>query len=135
MSERICTTPESLKVAAKIISALPAESLPIRITVKKYKPKRSDAQNRRLWVIHGQVSAFLSVAGTVKWTAEEVHEYIFKPQFCGFFETVAGDTIFKRPKSSTELNKMEMAEAQTRYEAWCAHNGIELELEDEAANW
>lgn len=44
--------------------------------------------------------------------------------------------IVKRPKSSTELDKLEMAEAQTRYEAWCFERGIELELhESEQGTW
>lgn len=130
MTERIVRSRVALEQVARSLCGLPDQYLPVAIKVRKYRPRRTDEQNRRLWAIHHQVAAALCLMGKPKWTADDVHQHIFKPQFCGVAETAAGDVIVKRPKSSTELDKAEMAEAQTRYEAWCFERGIELDLQE-----
>lgn len=136
MTERIVRSRAALEQAARSLCELPAEYLPLTLRVRKYRPRRSDEQNRRLWAIHHQVAAALCLMGKPKWTADDVHQFVFKPQFCGVAETSAGDVIVKRPRSSTELDKLEMAEAQARYEAWCFERGIELDLhEPEGSAW
>lgn len=118
--------------ARAMVERLPvSEDAPLEVVVQQYKPKRSNAQNERLWAIHAQVSADLSVRTQCKWTPDDVHDVVFKPRFCGVRElTLPGGRVVKRGRSSTELSKQEMAEAQEEYVAWCLQRGIELELLD-----
>lgn len=118
--------------AVRAVQRLPANGeKPLAVTIGPHKPKRSSLQNDRLWEIHSQVSAQLSVMTQCKWKPEDVHEVVFKPRFCGMRELVTpSGRVVHRPKSSTELSKQEMADAQEAYVAWCYQNGIELELLD-----
>lgn len=104
---------------------------PLEVVVQPHRPKRSNPQNDRLWEINSQVAADLSVRTQCKWSSEDVHEVIFKPRFCGMREltTPSGRTV-KRARSSTDLSKTEMADAQEKYVAWCIGQGIDLELMD-----
>lgn len=120
---------------------------PTSVEIKPYHRKRSTEQNARLWVLHSlyakwlneqadelkdQLRAQIRKMGKPKqltellgqyvnlshpWTAEAVHEIIFKPRY-----------VHPRlEKSSTRLTTAQMAEAQEEYEAYMVSLGIDTE--------
>lgn len=88
---------------------IPKQPLPLEVTVRPYKPQRSDSQNRRLWKLHGEAS---KVTG---YTPEELHEEALCRHF-GYTEQVrsnpwTGEMETKRVpmKRSSSRNKPEFA--------------------------
>jgi hypothetical protein len=107
------------------------------IIVRPFKSRRSNPQNARLWVIHSKAAMAINMLTLksgqnkgYKWTREDLHER-FKELYCGSVSTeVNGHKLF-RLKSSTELSREEMAEAQERYVAYLVSDlGLELDLAD-----
>lgn len=107
------------------ISKLSLEK-PISVDIKPYVKKRTLPQNNTMWRRHGEVAAWLSVNGPTKWTPEDVHDYIFKPTWCGMVEIKVGDRIIHKPRSSTDMSTQEMSDAMSAYEVWCMELGIEI---------
>lgn len=100
--------------------------------LKPYKPKRSDAQNRLLWLWHAQVAAEFSVFTGKHWKPEAVHYRFFLPKFLKgeVVELPDGTKAWASDGSSTQ-NKQDMSDAMTEYQVWCLNNGIELTQPDE----
>jgi hypothetical protein len=105
-------------------------------SLRPYSKPRNADQNARLWWLHGLMAAQLNVklpdmiaAGLLPksfrcFTAEAVHEGIFKPKYLG---TKPDGT----PRSSARLSTMDFAEAMTRYEADMINEGVEIPSEYE----
>lgn len=114
---------------------LRANRRPLALTLRPYSPPRNNEQNARLWWLHGLMAAYLNArlpelhaSGQLprlfqQFTAEAVHEGIFKPKYCG---TRTDGT----PRSSTRLSKLDFAEALTRYEADMANEGVEIPTDE-----
>ncbi len=99
-------------------------------TVRVDKAGRTNPQNARLWWLHGIMAAHLNrklpelikaklIPGFFLFTAEIVHEGIFKPHYCGTHPD-------GRPKSSTAFDVSEFNDLLTAYESDMVHEGVEL---------
>lgn len=101
--------------------------VPLEISLKRYKPKRSLPQNSRLFWLHTLTANHLNetlrdafaenqhpailAAMRQPWDAELVHKKIYKPQFL-------------KGKSSTRRDRMQTVDDQTEYEVWMTEIGV-----------
>ena len=100
---------------------------PVQITFKEYKPVRSWSQNATLWMWHHDVAAEISLYTGKYWSAEAVHYRVFCPKFLrGEVVELPDGTKAWASETSSNQNKMDLADAMTNYQAWCIDNGIEL---------
>jgi hypothetical protein len=113
---------------------------PLDILVEPHVEGRTTDQNRRLWWLHGLLAAHLNIKicalirakmipSFVHFSAESVHEGIFKPKYVGT------DPMTGRPKSSTRMSKQDFAAALTAYEADLATEGIEIPADPSYEQW
>lgn len=109
-----------------IVPELLAAHGDLEITIRPYKAKRSYEQNRRLWSLYNQIAEQVWLDGR-RFSADMWHEY-FKQQFIGCDERVLPNgEIQKIGLSTTQLNTQQMADYQTRIEAWAAEQGVIFE--------
>lgn len=109
-----------------IVPELLAAHGDLELLIRPYKAKRSREQNRRLWSLYHQIADQVWLDGR-RYDADTWHEY-FKQQFIGCNERVLpGGEIWKFGLSTTQLNTQEMADYQTRIEAWAAEQGVIFE--------
>lgn len=108
MQERTFTITDERQLGFAL-GFIPRQPLPLEVTVRPYKPQRSDSQNRRLWLLHGKAS---EVTG---YTPEELHEEALCRHF-GYTEQQrvnpwTGEIEHKRVpmKRSSARNKAEFA--------------------------
>jgi hypothetical protein len=94
--------------AAKWLARIPVDEV-LELSLRPYKPTRSEQQNRRYWLILSKIS---DATGHDK---DELH-YFFKQKFLGMQETeVAGETLaHQRPSSNLKVK--EFAEYSERVE-------------------
>lgn len=126
MTERIVRSRAALEQVAQALCELPDQYLPVAIKVRKYRPRRTDEQNRRLqWLCRIHAGYFnaervrLIEAGTLPKTWPEVdtdavRHSIFNPMFCG-------------TNSSTKPDKHNMADILTAYEVYLTRD-LQIEL-------
>ena len=105
-----------------LFKLLEMTKLPMKVDIKQHKPRRTLEQNSLMWKWHHEVAAYFCETTGYKWTAEDVHYYVFRPKFLG-----VNDCKIKYPKSSTQVDITEMSEALQRYEAW-ARSELFIEL-------
>lgn len=95
--------------------------------VEVREPKRSDAQNDRLWAMLAVVARHGEING--RKFQPESWKCIFM-QALGkegaFLPTLGGDGFFPMGFRSSELSVREMSDLQTYIEAWAAERGIDL---------
>ncbi len=97
--------------------------------IKRYRQSRSIKQNALLWAIHTRVSAEIFLRTLKQFSPEDIHNYIFKPLFCGVDEVIVNGIKTVVPKSSTVLNTNEFAEAVDRYIAMLSQDyGIQVDI-------
>lgn len=108
------------KRALAIIGALPLGK-PWEVLVRPWKPSRSDAQNRRYWLLLGKVADF---TGHDK---DELHEWM-KEKFLGTRSIeIAGERRAVAP-STRRLKVDAFASYMTKVETWCIETlGVWLE--------
>ena len=95
---------------------------PLAVTVAPHKTKRSIEQNRRYWLILGEIAENGWIDGK-RFSTESWAEY-FKGKFIGFEETPDGRQI---GISTTTLDVAAFADYMTRIEAYAAQElGIEV---------
>lgn len=106
--------------AAQWLAKIPVDEV-IELSLKPYKPTRSQQQNSRYWLIITKISDH---TGHDK---NELHE-MFKNRFLGMQTTeIAGETITHQ-RSSAKLKVAEFQEYMERVEAWMVETlGIWLE--------
>ncbi len=103
---------------------------PVEVSMVHYVEPRTTEQNKRLWYLHGLFAAHLNrklpellktglIPRVFMFTAESVHEGIFKPHYCGTHPDGS-------PRSSTLLNKSDFAEALAAYEADMHNEGVDF---------
>lgn len=101
-----------------------------RMEVKE--PKRSDAQNDRLWEMLGRISKRMTING--KRYGSDQWKCIFMKQMgkeASFLPTLDGESFFPTGFRSSDLSVQEMSEMQTFMEAWAAEQGVDIwEKED-----
>lgn len=95
--------------------ALAADGKPLAVLVTLHKTKRSTEQNKRLWALLGEISRNAWVQGR-QFSAEAWNEH-FAGEFIGYEELPSGR---RKGISTTTLSVAEMAEYQTRIEAYAA---------------
>lgn len=83
---------------------LAKQALPLDVQVAPYVPKRSDAQNRRLWALHGLAAEHVGCS------ADDMHEDMLCEHY-GYTEIKmpSGDIKRKPLKRSSQRNKAEFA--------------------------
>ena len=109
-----------------IVPELLAAHGDLEVVIRPYKAKRSYEQNRRLWSLYNQIAEQVWLDGR-RYSADVWHEY-FKQQFIGCDERVLpSGEIQKIGLSTTKLNTQQMADYQTRIEAWAAEQGVIFE--------
>jgi hypothetical protein len=82
------------------------------ITVKLRKEKRSNEQNSRLWKL------YTSIGNHVGYTPDEMHD-LFGRKYLRYQIEVLGEVI-EKVRSTTDLDTAEMADYQTKIEAFAA---------------
>lgn len=91
------------------------------VSIKDYKPNRSQNQNRLYWAI------MKDVARETGHSTDELHE-LFKHKFLGHKESlVMGEKLDWVP-STTQLTTIEMTEYVERIVAFLAQSGITIAL-------
>ena len=106
-----------------------AASLGWRVTFAE--PKRSDAQNDRLWEMLGRVSKRMNING--KSFDPDAWKCIFMRAMgreAQFLPTLDGESFFPSGFRSSQLSVGEMSDMQTFIEAWCAEKGMDLWAEN-----
>ena len=123
---------ETEKQQARFASFIAKQKgLPFEIGVKDYVPKRTLAQNARLWKLHTKAAEMTG------YTVEEMHEEALCNHY-GYAEKIVknpytGQTEIKRRplKRSSGRDKKEFAKFMTATEDWYADNlGIWLNPEE-----
>lgn len=102
-----------------------AADLSWRVEFKE--PKRSHAQNDRLWAILSDVSGQAQING--KGYDPDQWKCIFMKQVgreSALLPTLDGESFFPTGFRSSDLSVPEMSDLQTFIEAWAAENGITL---------
>jgi len=113
-------TPQKRDRAVKWLAQIPLDGT-IELSVKPYRPTRSQLQNRRYWLILQKIK---EVSGH---ETDELHE-IFKSKFLGVQTSdLSGETITHQ-RSSTRLTTAEFAQYMERVEEFAISNlGVWLE--------
>jgi hypothetical protein len=91
------------------------------------EPKRSDAQNDRMWEMLDRVSKRMTIGG--KSFEPEAWKCIFMKAMgkeAQFLPTLDGASFFPTGFRSSDLSVREMSDMQTFIEAWCAERGVDL---------
>ncbi len=91
------------------------------------EPKRSDAQNDRLWEMLGRVAKRMDIGGR-KFTPDQ-WKCIFMHQMgrqAEVLPSLDGTTWFPTGFRSSDLSVGEMSDLQTFMESWCAEKGVDL---------
>ena len=102
-----------------------AAQLGWRVTFKE--PKRSDAQNDRMWEMLDRVSKRMTIGG--KSFEPEAWKCIFMKAMgkeAQFLPTLDGASFFPTGFRSSDLSVREMSDMQTFMEAWCAEQGVDI---------
>lgn len=109
-----------------IVPQMLAGCADLEIVLRPYKSKRSNEQNRRLWALYREIAENVWVNGR-RFDSQTWHEH-FKREFIGCEEIVLPNgEIERRGISTTTLDTAQMAEYQTRIEAWAAQQGVVFE--------
>lgn len=123
---------EFMALVAQAMRDAKIESHPLIVTfeIKKDYPRRSLKQNALLWgVIYPQVTAQIYMKTGKAISSEDIHNYIFKPMFCGDEVLVIGGKTHLIPKSSTELDTLQFTDAVDKFIAMMVRDyGLEIEL-------
>ena len=113
-------TPQKRDRAVKWLAQIPLEGT-IELSVKPYKPTRSQLQNRRYWLILQKIK---EVTGH---ETDELHE-IFKQKFLGMQTAEIAGREVTHQRSSARLKTSEFAEYMERVESWAIETlGVWLE--------
>ncbi len=113
-------SPEKRDLAVQWLSRIPIEDV-IEVSVRPYKPTRSQLQNRRYWLILQKIK---EVTGH---ETDELHE-IFKSKFLGVQTSEIAGREVTHQRSSARLKTSEFAEYMERVESWAIeHLGVWLE--------
>ena len=90
-------------------------------------PKRSDAQNDRMWEMLGRVSKNLDIGGR-KFTPDQWKCIYMKAmgKESDFLPTLDGSSYFPTGFRSSDLSVQEMSDLQTFIEASCAERGFDI---------
>lgn len=91
------------------------------------EPKRSDAQNDRMWEMLDRVSKRMDINGR-KLTTEQWKCIFMKAmgKEAEFLPTLDGSSFFPTGFRSSDLGIREMSDLQTFMEAWCAEKGVDI---------
>lgn len=88
---------------------------PWRVTIERYRKRRSRSQNSLMWAWHTRVAE--AVADHTGCEPDDIHQF-FKAKFCPRRAIeVAGE--WAETQSTTLLNTAEMTEFLNRIYAWC----------------
>jgi hypothetical protein len=86
-------------------------------------PKRTDKQNSYYWKMLGEMSMSLRPKGE-EFSPESWHAY-FAERFLGMIEMkLPNGKLMQRRKSTTDLDKDEFSEYQTKIDVWAAEHGF-----------
>ena len=98
------------------------------------EPKRSDAQNDRMWEMLDRVSKRMTINGK-KYNAEAWKCIFMKAmgREAQFLPTLDGESFFPTGFRSSDLSVREMSDMQTFIEAHCAEQGMDIWAEQESA--
>lgn len=91
------------------------------------EPKRSDAQNDRLWEMLGRISKRMEIGG--RKYDQDAWKCIFMKAMgkeVDILPTLDGKSIFPTGFRSSQMGVGEMADMQTFMEAWCAEQGFDI---------
>ncbi len=108
----ILDTPQHRDNAARYIGRLPVDDGVLELILRPYVPRRSLAQNARLWALHSKAAA---VTGH---SAEEMHEFALMRHFGTREIEVAGITRAVPLRRSSMRNRREFAAFMEATEAW-----------------
>lgn len=91
------------------------------------EPKRSEAQNDRLWEMLGRVSKRMTINGR-RFDPDQWKCIFMKAmgKEAQFLPTLDGESFFPTGFRSSELSKAEMSDLQTMIEAHCAAQGVDI---------
>lgn len=91
------------------------------------EPKRSDAQNDRMWEMLDRISKRMTVNGK-KYEPEQWKCIFMKAmgKEAQFLPTLDGESFFPTGFRSSDLSVKEMSDMQTFMEAWAAERGIDI---------
>lgn len=98
------------------------------------EPKRTDAQNDRLWEMLGRISKRMTINGK-RYTPDQ-WKCIFMKQMgkeASFLPTLDGESFFPTGFRSSDLSVQEMSDMQTFMEAWAAEQGVDIWTAEDAA--
>lgn len=110
--------------AVNFIQALPLDK-PFRIEVSDYKPRRSDEQNRFLWLTYGKI---LETGGEdmAGWTKDDLHEFFLISHFGSEVRELFGRKRHVPLRRSSKLNKMEFVDFVSFIQRFMAERGVYL---------
>lgn len=106
----------------------------VSITIEEWEPKRTDQQRKTFWQWHGEAAAELSIRTKMRWTKDDVHEFVFLEKFMPRKEVIDLETgeVKSRPLRTSEATKHQISEAMTKYLAWAYENQIEVTVPEES---
>ncbi len=103
-------TPAKRDRAVKWLAAIPVDEV-MELTLRPYKPTRSEQQNRRYWLI------ITKIAEHTGHDADELHQAL-KAKFLGMATVELDGHVVEVPRSSAKLKVKEFAEYSERVESW-----------------
>ena len=122
-SYRIADAPSVQQLAVKLRTHVDA-GYPMKVTVERWKKKRSVDQNARMWAILNALSKSAPPYMDGQWYSPDVwHEYM-KRRFLGVEPGPFGEPA---TKSTAKLSTVEFSGYCDQIEAWIAEEGIILE--------
>jgi hypothetical protein len=110
--------------AVQILSRMPLQT-PVVLSLKPYKERRSQEQNRLYWVWMGHLAQFVRNSTGQQVNDDDMHEYC-KDRFLHSHIVEIGGEFIRRSKTTTRLSIEAMTEYLTEIDAWAAELGCIL---------
>lgn len=118
----------SLERVSQVFDALTKKG-DVLVTVEEYKVTRSVAQNKLLWLWHGEVKKYLEEHHGIIASSDDVHEEMISRLLPMVFSPISKQ---KRRQSTRALNVKGFAELLEKYEAYMAsEKGVFLTQPDD----
>ncbi len=133
---------ESGNAVRQLIEAL-SEALelkkPVEVTMKPWRKAKTPPQHRTIWMWHTEVASQLTEwcrtnGHDVRWTAEDVHDLIFKPRYlprrCKILPNGA-EVCRMGSLTDTDLTVDETSDAMEQYLAWLYEKGMSVTIPED----
>ena len=109
---------------------------PIEISIEPCKDKRSDAQNRMLWAMFGEVAGEMAKAtkGRYQYDKQDAHDLLLQKRY-GVVKRMVGNTEVITPHETSKMSAIQASEFIEWSLSWCAEKGWNIMMPADYQEW